>query len=80
MYQKVALVMAFSMIWIGARAQSNSNALQEAEQIIQSYVDDYRTDRFAADSTFFGIEVLDIGWWTVHVTGQQINEIWEVQL
>ena len=51
-----------------------------AAEIINSYVVDYRKDRFASDPMLFGVEVPEHGQWTVHVTGQQVGEEWEVTL
>ncbi|MEM7657074.1 MAG: cupin domain-containing protein [Bacteroidota bacterium] len=51
-----------------------------AEAIIQSYVADFRQDRFAADPMLFGVRVPDHGAWTVEVSGKQIDESWEVKL
>jgi mannose-6-phosphate isomerase-like protein (cupin superfamily) len=50
----------------------------DVEEIIQSYISDYRNDRFAADAMIFGIEVPNHGAWTVHVTGNKIETEWEV--
>ncbi len=51
-----------------------------AAEIIKSYVADYRQDRFAAEAMMFGIEVPEHGQWTVKVTGQKIEDSWEVIL
>ena len=58
--------------------QLESIILSDAEEIIQSYVSDYRNDRFAADSIIFGIEVPRHGSWTVNVTGNKIETEWEI--
>lgn len=52
--------------------------LSDAEEIIQSYVSDYRNDRFAADAMIFGIEVPNHGSWKINVTGNKIETEWEV--
>ncbi|MEL7119438.1 MAG: cupin domain-containing protein [Bacteroidota bacterium] len=51
-----------------------------AEAIIESYVADYRMDRFAAEPMSFGIEVPEQGQWTVVVTGKKVDDKWEVIL
>lgn len=58
--------------------QLESIILSDAEEIIQSYVADYRNDRFAEDAMIFGIEVPNYGTWTVNVTGNKIASNWEV--
>jgi mannose-6-phosphate isomerase-like protein (cupin superfamily) len=58
--------------------QSLSIQLSDPVEIIQSYVSDYKNDRFAAYTMMFGIEVPDYGSWTVHVTGNKIQSEWEV--
>ena len=52
----------------------------EVATIINSYVEDYRKDRYASNPIVFGIEVPEHGQWTVTVTGQQVDEEWEVIL
>ncbi len=49
-------------------------------QIIESYVNDFRSDRFAAQPTLFGIKVPDAGEWHVSVTGERSENGWDVQL
>ena len=53
---------------------------QSGTEIIQSYVDDFKHDRYAADSMYFGIEVPGHGAWTVNVTGEKKDERYEVIL
>ena len=48
--------------------------------IIESYVSDYRHDRFAAEPMAFGIEIPEQGTWTVQVTGNETESGWEVIL
>lgn len=50
------------------------------QDMIISYVEDYRNDRFAAEAMLFGVEVPDHGQWTVEVTGQKLNDTWEVEV
>lgn len=50
------------------------------EQIIESYVTDFRSDRFAAEPILFGIKVPDAGEWHVSVTGEQSEDGWDVEL
>ncbi|MEO1514471.1 MAG: cupin domain-containing protein [Bacteroidota bacterium] len=57
-----------------------SNPSIQAAQIIQDYVQDYRSDRFAADPMTFGISVGEEGNWTVQVTGKKLGDQWEVLL
>lgn len=51
-----------------------------AKSIVQSYVNDYKMDRFASEAMLFGVEVPEHGSWTIHVTGNQIGSDWEVTL
>ncbi len=53
---------------------------QSSSEIIKSYVDDYKQDRFASEPMHFGIEVPEEGAWTVNVTGTKTKSGWEVQL
>lgn len=50
------------------------------EQIIKSYVEDFRSDRFAAEPMLFGITVPDEGEWHVDVKGEKAGEKWVVEL
>ena len=51
---------------------------KEASKIIESYVMDYRNDRYAEEAITFGIEVPEQGNWTVDVTGNKTGTGWEV--
>ncbi len=59
---------------------SAQEATPSIEKIIQSYVQDFRSDRFAAQPMLFGIRVPDEGEWHVRVTGEQSEERWGVEL
>lgn len=50
------------------------------KQIIESYVTDFRADRFAAKPMLFGIEIPGEGKWHVRVTGKKNDSDWEVEL
>ena len=54
----------------------------EAEKIIRSFVEDYRSDRHAVEKRSVGIIVPEVeGEWTIEVTGKQIGKKqWEVLL
>jgi len=51
-----------------------------AAEIIQSYVADYRYDRYASEPMTFGIEIPDQGIWTVEISGEKIGNEYEVLL
>lgn len=53
---------------------------ESVEQIIQSYVEDFRSDRFAAEPAEFGIRVPDTGEWHVQVAGKKSGDRWQVKL
>ena len=78
MNQRITLFIVLLVTMLSLKAQQPELLQQESEQIIRSYIDDFKTDRYAADSMYFGIEVLNIGSWTIHVTGQQVDTGWEV--
>lgn len=62
-------------------ATADETALAKTpQQIIESYVEDFRSDRFAAEPRLFGIEVPGTGEWHVRVTGQQNDDQWGVEL
>ena len=50
------------------------------EQILESYVEDFRHDRFAATSAVFGVRIPDVGQWHVVVAGTQNDKQWKVDL
>ncbi|MBT8219857.1 MAG: cupin domain-containing protein [Bacteroidia bacterium] len=52
----------------------------QASAIIESYVADFRQDRFASEAMIFGIVVPDQGQWTVDIKGQESEMGWEVFL
>ncbi|MEM6805544.1 MAG: hypothetical protein AAF696_29375 [Bacteroidota bacterium] len=51
-----------------------------ALEMVQSYVVDFRSDRFAAEPLTFGVEVPEHGQWTIEVSGQETETGWEVSL
>ena len=57
-----------------------SFAQKTVSEIIESYVSDYKTDRYASESMNFGIEVPGQGQWNVSVTGNKTEGGWEVLL
>ena len=76
-----------SILWItlGIICMSFGHAQNDASEsaldipsIIESYITDYKQDRFAATPMTFGIEVPGSGTWNVQITGTQTEEGWEV--
>ncbi len=65
-----------------AHSVSQTDLKKEVEQILTSYVEDYKTDRHAAEKRVIGIAVPEVdGEWTITVTGQEIGDKkWEVTL
>ena len=55
---------------------------KEVEQILTSYVEDYKTDRHAIEKRVVGIRVPEVeGEWTITATGKEIGDKkWEVNL
>jgi len=87
---KSILVASFSVtilpfLFAQSTQLKKSSAVQEAttiraSEIIESYVSDYRNDRFASDTMLFGIEIPEHGKWTVNVTGNKTKDGREVLL
>jgi hypothetical protein len=75
----VALILACVLVPASAFAEDSENS-RTLEQIIESYVQDFRSDRFADTPRLFGIEVPQKGQWHVRVTGQKTGETWGVEL
>jgi hypothetical protein len=68
------------VILMSSNAQKTSKTYQEVADIVSSYCKDYQQDRYASEPMYFGIEIQDVGIWTVDVTGTKINNQWEVNL
>ena len=68
--------MWMSLSWAQNEAPENE---QTIASIIESYIMDFKQDRFAANPMSFGIEVPGSGSWNVQVTGKETDEGWEVQ-
>lgn len=74
--RKVTIVIISAVFLSPMLAQESKSP----QQIIESYVADYRMDQFAAEPMYFGIEVPEKGEWTVAVTGKETQTGWEVEL
>ncbi len=61
-------------------ANLSKNQSAEVDSILKSYVVDFRKDRYASKPITFGIEVPEQGQWSVDVTGNKIDDVWEVIL
>lgn len=61
---------------------SKTDLKKEVVQILTSYVEDYKTDRHAAEKRVVGIRVPEVdGEWTIAATGKETgNKKWEVTL
>ena len=62
--------------------ETKSELKKEVEQIIASFVDDYKSDRHATEKRIVGIKVPEVnGEWTIEATGKEIGKKkWEVKL
>ncbi len=79
----ISLGTAISLLTISqepAASQEKQAPEKSAEQIIESYVQDFRSDRFAADPMVFGVRVPGEGEWHVRVKGKKQGNAWEVEL
>lgn len=61
-------------------AQASMEAPRGVSDILRSYVDDFRCDRFAGEPMVFGVVIPDKGKWHVRVTGKKSGDIWGVEL
>lgn len=63
-------------------AESSNAPKDEIETILQSFVDDYQSDRHAANARIVGVEVPEVnGTWTITITGKEVAaKQWEVLL
>ena len=77
---KTYLILVYGvLLTVNIFAQNTEhNDLSTSEEIIESYVSDYRNDRFAKDPMRFGIEIPDHGTWTVNITGVKSESGWQV--
>ncbi len=94
---KTVLVISFFSLYLGTAygqisddSNSSSNEVfedgslskNEVEKIIQSFVDDYKSDRHASEARIVGIDVPEVdGKWTITISGKEIEpKKWEVSL
>ena len=82
MNQKFTFLWMLLTLSLSSLAQGDKTQRKEAEEIISSYVADYRSDRHAKLPRIVGIEVPEVqGSWTINITGKEIGEKeWEVLL
>jgi mannose-6-phosphate isomerase-like protein (cupin superfamily) len=76
----IAIITMGSMLGTDAAIASETESPRNAAQIIESYVQDFRSDRFAAEPMLFAIAVPGQGEWHVRVTGEQSDAGWKVKL
>jgi hypothetical protein len=78
----VIFVISITAISIGAFAAlaDEPESPRTPAQIIESYVQDFRSDHFAAEPMLFGIKVPEKGEWHVRVTGEKSDDGWGVEL
>ena len=74
----IALLMLMNLL--NTHGQTKSKTYQEVVNILTSYCKDYQKDRYASEPMYFGIEVQNVGSWTVDVTGKKVDNHWEVIL
>ncbi len=74
------LLLATAVPTTAQEASQDKQSTKSAQQIIESYVEDFRSDRFAATPMLFGVEVPGEGQWHVNVTGKKKDKSWEVLL
>ncbi len=79
MNQKFILLLMLFVTTLSSKAQGTKE-FKKAEEIIRSYINDFKLDRYAADSMYCGIDVINVGSWTVLVTGRKTGVGWEVIL
>ena len=79
---RLVIVVSISAIVapVATLAADEPEPSKSVEQIIESYVTDFRSDRFAAEPMVFGIQVPGKGEWHVRVTGKRRDDSWEVAL
>ncbi|MEM9077441.1 MAG: cupin domain-containing protein [Bacteroidota bacterium] len=94
---KTVCVLAFSVLLVcnayGQKTNGSASSSErfieiaevdknEIEKIIQSFVDDYKSDRHATNARVVGIDVPEVnGKWTITVTGKEIKpKRWDVSL
>ena len=76
------LTLLFALLIIPiSSAQSEARETEpEVQALIESYIEDFKQDRFAANPMNFGIEVPGSGNWNVEVTGTETDGGWDVRL
>ena len=73
-------MLMITVLYLALAGGDPAEAARTAEEIIRSYVEDFRSDRFAAEPRLFGIEVVGEGTWHVRVTGEKEGDRWDVRL
>lgn len=51
-----------------------------AEEMIASFVVDFKNDRYASEARIIGVEVPNHGSWTITITGKKVNDQWEASI
>ncbi len=64
----------------GVALPPNQGTERSHQEILESYVEDFRFDQFASEPMLFGVQIPDAGDWHVRATGQQEDGEWDVEL
>ena len=74
--KKILFTLSIVLIACICKSQDQSSV----EAIIESFVSDYKNDRYASEARVVGIEVPEHGEWTVRATGEKKESGYEVEL
>ncbi|MEM7230047.1 MAG: hypothetical protein AAF432_14660, partial [Planctomycetota bacterium] len=78
----LSVIALIAIVTIGVVSLGTADGTQpkSIKDIITSYVQDFRSDRFAEEARLFGITVPDHGEWHIRITGEKAGDNWTVEL
>lgn len=76
----ILLILIVTGLPLRAEEDIDKASRTSVDEILQSYVNDFKFDRHASNAISFGIHVPGCGMWCVRVKGESTGESWSVNL
>ncbi|MEM8668035.1 MAG: cupin domain-containing protein [Planctomycetota bacterium] len=77
---QLSLLVAIHLTSLCGVARAEVETKERFDKILASFVDDFRSDRAAAEPRSFGVSIPGAGDWHIDVAGEKQGDVWAVEL